>query len=197
LLTYTLDKLMITDMSTVTTQLTRLFDGYKAECQQQGHPTILVEEDWLSPALLPGYVVNEESEWTPTPIETSDLDMFERLSDALETDIPQSIIDYYTRYWSLPVEATHSEGDLSLIFVWNPEDLERLRENLIGHALNKRRLRQTVSFFFATTEPYGDQILSVESDTGHVLLEKPGQKKFSVLAEDLETFLSQVTRLHP
>lgn len=187
---------MRTEMSTVTAQLTRLFDEYKTECQRQGYPTVLVEEDWLSPALLPGYEINEESEWMPTPIENSALDMFERLSEALEIDIPNSIIDYYTSYWSQPIQAIHSEGELSLIFVWNPEDLERLRENLIGHALNKRQLRQTISFFFATTEPYGDQILSVESDTGHVLLEKPGHKKFSVIAEDLGTFLSQTTCLH-
>ena len=183
-------------MSAVTAQLTRLFDEFKTECQHQGNPTILVEEDWLSPALLPGYQVDQESEWLPTAIEHSTLDMFERLSDALEIEIPQSIIDYYTAAWSQPLQATHTEGELSLIFVWNPEDLERLRENLIGHALNKRRLRQTISFFFATTEPDGEQILSVESDTGRVLLEKPGQKKFSVIAEDLETFLSQVSCLH-
>ncbi|WP_173495224.1 MULTISPECIES: SecY-interacting protein Syd [unclassified Marinobacterium] len=183
-------------MSAVTAQLTRLFDEFKTECKQQGNPTLLVEEDWLSPALLPGYEVDQESEWLPSPINNSTLDMFERLSEALEIEIPQSIIDYYTSCWSQPILATHTEGELSLIFVWNPEDLERLRENLIGHALNKRRLRQNISFFFATTEPDGDQILSVESDTGRVLLEKPGQKKFSVIAEDLESFLSQVTCIH-
>jgi len=183
-------------MSAVTAQLTRLFDEFKTECQHLGNPTILIEEDWLSPALLPNYEIDQESEWLPTAIEHSNLDMFERLSDALEIDIPQSIIDYYTSVWSQPLQATHTEGELSLIFVWNPEDLERLRENLIGHALNKKRLRQTISFFFATTEPDGEQILSVESDTGRVLLEKPGQKKFSVIAEDLETFLSQVSCLH-
>jgi SecY interacting protein Syd len=182
-------------MSNVTAQLTRLFDEYKKECQRQGYPTVLVEEDWLSPALLPGYEINEESEWMPTPIENSALDMFERLSEALEIDIPHSIIDYYTSYWSQPIKATHSEGELSLIFVWNPEDLERLRENLIGHALSKRRLRQTISFFIATTEPDGEQIISVECGSGRVLLERPGHKKFSVLADDLETFLSQVASL--
>jgi SecY interacting protein Syd len=196
LLTYALDKLERNDMSAVTAQLTRLFDEFKTECKQQGNPTLLVEEDWLSPALLPGYEVDQESEWLPSPINNSTLDMFERLSEALEIEIPQSIIDYYTSYWSQPILATHTEGELSLIFVWNPEDLERLRENLIGHALNKRRLRQNISFFFATTEPDGDQILSVESDTGRVLLEKPGQKKFSVIAEDLESFLSQVNCIH-
>lgn len=182
-------------MSAVTTQLTRLFDEFKTECLQHGNPTLLVEEDWLSPALLPGYEINQECEWQPTAIEDSSLDMFMRLADALEVDIPQSIIDYYTGYWSQPITATHIEGELSLIFVWNPEDLERLRENLIGHALNKRRLRQPISFFFATTEPDGGQILSVESSTGRVLLEKPGQKKFSVIAEDLAAFLSQVSCL--
>ena len=196
MLTYPLDKLERNDMSAVTAQLTRLFDEFKTECQQQGHPTILVEEDWLSPALLPGYEVDQESEWLPATIDDATLDMFERLSDALEIEIPQSIIDYYTSYWSQPILATHTEGELSLIFVWNPEDLERLRENLIGHALHKRRLRQSISFFFATTEPDGDQILSVESGTGRVLLEKPGQKKFSVIDDDLESFLNQVTRIH-
>lgn len=196
MLIYALDKLERNDMSAVTAQLTRLFDEFTTECQQHGNPTILVEDDWLSPALLPGFEVDHECEWLPASIENTPLDMFERLSDALEIDVPQSIIDYYTCFWSQPILANHTEGELSLIFVWNPDDLERLRENLIGHALNKKRMRQTISFFFATTEPDGDQILSVESGTGRVLLEKPGQKKFSVIAEDLETFLSQVTCLH-
>ena len=112
MLIYALDKLERNDMSAITAQLTRLFDEFTSECQQQGNPTILVEDDWLSPALLPGFEVDHECEWLPASIENTPLDMFERLSDALEIDIPQSIIDYYTCFWSQPILANHTEGEL-------------------------------------------------------------------------------------
>jgi len=87
------------------------------------------------------------------------------------------------------VEATAQEGHVSLILLWNPSDAERLVENLIGHALAKRRVRAPFTVFFACTEPESDLFLSVDNATGEVVLEKPGAKPLRTVAPSLTAFL--------
>ena len=184
-------------MTSVAQQLDRLVREYEDIQTAISWPTTLVESDWLSPCLIQPYTENEMAAWRPT-LRATQNDMFDRLSEALETEIPEALVTFYTRYLSLSLYMQHPEGHLSLIQVWNDKDMERLRENLIGHALNKRRLKQPLSLFIGVTEPDGQQIISVELQSGQVLLETPGKKPFRVLADDLESFLSQLTAIaHP
>ena len=78
---------------------------------------------------------------------------------------------------------------MSLILLWNPADAERLVENLIGHALAKRRARAPFTVFFACTEPESDLFLSVDNETGEVVLEAPGAKPMRTVAPSLTVFL--------
>ena len=95
------------------------------------------------------------------------------------------------------MEAEAPDGHVSLIMLWNPDDADRLIENLIGHALAKRRAKSPFSVFFACTEPDSELFLTVENGTGHVLLEKPGYKPIREVAEDLSSFLSELTPASP
>jgi len=115
-------------------------------------------------------------------------DLFERIGDALATPVHPDIARYYSRYWSDPLPARCATGDLNLLFVWNPEDFERLRANLIGHLLDCRRNKRPASLFFGCTEPE-EYILSVNNSTGEVLLEQPGSKKFDRVAPSLSEFI--------
>ncbi len=90
---------------------------------------------------------------------------------------------------------------MSLILLWNAEDAARLIENLIGHALAKRRAKSPLSIFFACTEQDSELFLSVENTTGQVLIEKPGHKPVDVVAENLASFIDALVpappELHP
>ncbi len=129
--------------------------------------------------------------WRPTRQQRSH-DLFQGLSAALETEIHPDLITYYGRYWSDPIPATYTDGDLSLLFVWNDEDYERLRGNLIGHALTKRKQKRPLTFFFACTEPE-DLILSLDNSSGSVVLEEPGRPPIREVAPSLAAFLQQLT----
>lgn len=181
-------------MTLVGHQLKRIFEEYKHLQEPLGWPQERVESDWLSPCFIGTPLSGQDHPWCPVVNQDDANTMFKRLGDALNESVPESIANYYDYGWSQCLRAKHPQGELSLIFVWNQDDMERLRANLIGHALNKRKLKQPISYFFATTEPDGEKILSVEGQSGRVLLERPGRKDYSVVSESLALFLEEV---HP
>lgn len=122
---------------------------------------------------------------------------FAGLERALELSIHPDIKRYYGRYWSGGLEAEADEGHVSLLLLWNGEDADRLVENLIGHALAKRRARTPFTVFFACTEPESDLFLSVDNETGKVVLEAPGQKPLRVVADSLAQFLAGLCPASP
>ena len=121
--------------------------------------------------------------------------MFKRLEEALGYSIHPDVIAWYSRYWSDPLPASCSEGDLNLLFLWNEQDTERLRSNLIGHLLNKQKLKHKPTLFFACTEPDGEMFLSVDNESGEVWLEQPGKQPQRKLANSLTEFISGLTAL--
>ena len=122
---------------------------------------------------------------------------FAGLENALETTIHPDIKAYYGAFWSGGLEARASEGHVSLILLWNPADADRLVENLIGHAMAKQRARAPFSVFFACTEANSELFLSVDNDSGRVLLERPGRKPLRTVAESLAAFLSELEPASP
>ncbi|KXI28169.1 SecY-interacting protein [Paraglaciecola hydrolytica] len=110
---------------------------------------------------------------------------------ALDLQLHPSISTYYQCYWSEHLSAQHASGKLELIQLWNEADFERLQQNLIGHILMKRRLKQTETIFFALTEEE-DFILSVKNMSGEVVLEQIGLEPKQVIAPDIASFLSSI-----
>lgn len=161
------------------------------QLHQDALPTIDFDSEWLSPCYLKNTDEGQPSQWQPVK-QTVATDMFERLAEALETPLHPDICAYYTTFWSDPLLAQSSEGDLVLLQAWNEADIERLRSNLIGHALNKRRQRQPLTLFFACTEP-DDGILSINNDDGSVWLEYPGKPPVREIAPSLTEFLARLT----
>jgi len=129
-------------------------------------------------------------QWQPTLREPCN--DFAGLERALETPIHPDIVDYYGRYWGQNLECTSREGHVSLILLWNQEDIDRLIENLIGHSLSQKRSRSPFSIFFANTEPDSDYFLSVQNTSGRVVLERPGRKPVREVAPTLAAFLARL-----
>ena len=119
-------------------------------------------------------------------------DDFAGLEAALEMPIHPDIKTHYSRFWSANLDALAPDGCVSLLFLWNQQDVDRLVENLIGHALACRHNRTPFSAFFACTEDDSDLFLTINNTTGEVQLEEPGKKPIRTVAGSLEEFVAQL-----
>jgi len=158
------------------------------------------DPDWRSPcergAPFAGADGGHYIAWRPVrreaPRDLPTERLFSGLEHALDLILHPDIKDYYGRYWSAGLDAQAPDGPVGLILLWNPFDFDRLVENLIGHALAKRRQRAPFTTFFAGTDPDSEYFLSVDNDSGQVLLEHPGKRPLRVVAENLAEFLDSL-----
>lgn len=111
---------------------------------------------------------------------------------ALKMTFHEDIKTFYGRYWSEGLNASAPRGELQLLQAWNEDDFERLLQNLVGHILMKRRLKQPETLFFAVTDD-DDFIISLDNASGRVMLEQVGLEPEEVLAESLADFLAELT----
>lgn len=158
--------------------------------QQQSTLRIQYDNDWPSICYQQNVEQGDWVDWKPE-LQNEKLS-FSKLEQALEIKLDEQYCAYFTRYFSENLPATASRGDCELLQVLSATDFERLQENLIGHILMKRRLRQPETLFFAMTSD-DDFILTVDNTSGAVLLERVGKKSDEVLAEDLASFINQLT----
>ncbi|MBT4162709.1 MAG: SecY-interacting protein Syd [Gammaproteobacteria bacterium] len=155
---------------------------------EPGVLTLPFDSEWRSDCEL--YQAGDQTCWRPVP--QSPVVSFAGLTNAVEADIHPDIEAYYTSYWSGTLEAESEEGRVSLIQLWNSEDFDRLVANLIGHALAKSRARHPFTVFFANTEPDSELFLSIDNETGTVLLEEPGKAPLREVESDIDTFLRRL-----
>ncbi|MDP2716132.1 SecY-interacting protein [Rheinheimera sp.] len=137
-----------------------------------------------------GAIVDNTVQWQPL-LQQPAAD-FSNVEQALELKLHDDIKAFYQLYYGAGLAAVHPRGKLALLMVWNSEDIKRLQENIIGHILMKRRLKQRETVFFATTEDDA-VLLSVLNSTGEVYLEHVGREVTEKLADNLADFLAQLT----
>lgn len=154
------------------------------------------DPDWRSPCET-GPPEDGNVPFRPRRRDPSPPGLLAGLAAALGRPVPAALETYYGRYWSGDLELEAPRGPVSLILLWNEEDAERLAENLLGHALQQRRLRRRPTLFFACTTPDSDRILSLDEETGEVVLERPGTRDDRVVAPDLASFLDTLTPRAP
>jgi SecY interacting protein Syd len=152
-------------------------------------PIIEQAEDWPSPCEQ-GLHQEVFSLWQPTKVKEALT--FDNVESALEVQLHQDIKQYFTTMYSDSLDASCSEGDLSLLFAWNEKDFARLQENIIGHILMKTKLKQKLTVFFAITDDE-DHILSLDNATGAVWVEKVGCEPHKKIADSLAEFIEQLT----
>jgi len=177
--------------------LKQFFEQYIGD-HQQAHgclPAIEQDDEWASPCeqLTSDKTQLTEGEvyWQPIAIENSEELSFENVESALDFILHDDIKTYFTSFYSESLDARCDEGELSLLFAWNLNDFQRLQENIIGHILMKRRLKQQETVFFAVTDEE-DMIISIENATGAVWVERVGCKPHKKLSDSLTQFISQL-----
>lgn len=160
----------------------------------QQHP-LMTWADPASPSPCQiGRIKAEQVQWQP--VKQTQPANFANIEQALELELHADIKTFYQLYFGAGLSAEHPRGKLMLLMVWNDDDVKRLQENIIGHIIMKRRLKQRETVFFATTED-DDILLSVLNSTGEVYLEHVGQEVTEKLADNLAQFLSQLTPCSP
>lgn len=167
--------------------LRRFTARYVQQWQQQtGHLPVSV--DLLDvPSLCTVGALNDRVMWQPQPFSLpASLEAVER---ALDIQLQPDIIAFYTTQFAGDMAATFEQQPLTLLQVWSEPDFTRLQENLIGHLVMKRRLKQSPTLFIATTESE-EEVIALCNLTGEVILEQPGSKKRAVLASEMSKFLN-------
>ncbi len=155
-------------------------------------PVTEYDRQWLSPCQQGKPFMSEQMQYSIywQPVQRADNQDLEGLERALEINLHPDIRVFFSRYWADHIDAVFEQGNLNLMFVWNEADMQRLIENQLGHALNKIRNKQELTFFIACTD--SDYIISMANQSGQVVLERPGYAIEKVLAQNLTEFLDKL-----
>lgn len=157
------------------------------QLENQRLPSVAFDPPWPSPCTdIDG---NEPGEtvlfWRP--IERKASGLFTSIESALEMKFHPDLDAFYGAFWSNGLSVEFNDLPFNLIQIWNEEDQENLKQNLLGHAFAKRKNRLPMTLFIGATS--GNDVICVDQESGQVVLEKPGYKAHEVLAENLEAFL--------
>lgn len=157
------------------------------QMENQRLPSVSFDPPW--PSLCTEIEGNEDGDtvlfWRP--IERKASGLFENLESALELRFHPDVEAFYGAFWANGLSVVVGDLHFDLIQIWNQEDEEKLKQNLLGHAFAKRKNRLPMSWFIGATA--GNDVICVDQESGQVVLEKPGYKAHEVLAENLESFL--------
>lgn len=126
--------------------------------------------------------------WCPVAAEGKSLTIVEQVINI--TLHPDAHYFYQTQYAG-DMQAVFNDVSLSLIQVWNDEDFARLEQHLIAHLTMQKKLKRRPSVFIASTND-DTEIISIDNQTGNILLERLIDNKNTLLADNLIEFLAQL-----
>lgn len=171
--------------------LDSFFARYLAREEQRtgGLPRVAFDADWPSPAQCGEPSADGTVAWRPCRQQPAG--SLDGLETALALSVHPDAVAFYTRYFAAHVDASYEQGALSLLFVWNTADFDLAQGNLIGHALEKRRVRQPFTVFIANIDD--GRFLSIDNDSGRVMLEVLGARKPLEVAPSLGDFMDRLT----
>ncbi|WP_017444877.1 SecY-interacting protein [Gayadomonas joobiniege] len=152
--------------------------------RQTNQRQIDIDPDWLSPCLID----LDKGTWQPV---WRDADL-SNIETALALTLNDTVKQFYTSCYAPSLDASFKEHQLTLLQVWNDEDFEILQENIIGHLMMKKRLKQTATIFIASTSD-DNFLISVKNTSGEVVLEPVGKEPVVVLADSLPEFINRLT----
>jgi len=166
--------------------LTRYINLFSA--QDHKLPKANFEPFWPSPCLIEDFD-NKDALWRPK--ERKNYQLFDQLESSLEIIFHPDIKQFYGSFWSNGIAVEREDINFNLIQIWNEEDEEHLKENILGHVFAKIKSRLPLSFFIGCT--FGDDVICLEQESGKIVLEKPGRKAHKELSPNMESFLISLT----
>ncbi|WP_325891857.1 SecY-interacting protein [Grimontia sp. NTOU-MAR1] len=125
------------------------------------------------------------------PVQREELADFSNVEEGIGISLHEDIKSFYAAQYCGDMAAKFDEHSLEIIQVWSEEDLPRLQENMLGHLLMQKRLKQNPTIFVAATDDELD-VISICNVSGEVIKERIGTKERMVLAPNIEVFLEQL-----
>ena len=168
--------------------LAAFFDTYVElwKSERDSLPMAGFDKEWPSPCTRE--VLGEKASWLP--VERQPKGSLAGVGDGFDTIIHPDLDTYFSSYFSDNIKAHFQDKLLELLFAWSEDDFTRLQENLIGHGVAKQRARQDLTFFFALIDD--DRFLSIENQSGRVVLEVLGSRKTTVIAESMTDLFAEL-----
>lgn len=172
--------------------LDRLLKRYVDHYQRESGSLPTQEHDpaWPSHCVVGEPDADGMVRWRPH--ERDSIADFSGLERALDVEIHPDIKTFYGSYWGNAMQLEAEEGGLTLIQIWNDEDFDRLVENILGHAMAKRRIKAPLTVFIACADE-GELILSIDNESGCVVLEEPGSPPIRQVSSSLSEFLDRLS----
>lgn len=153
-------------------------------------PSVEWDKQWDSKCIVDSTPDNQGLvHWTPTKRPHENI--FSAMEQALNVEFHPDILTFYSSYWSDGLVVSHETGEISLIQIWNQQDEEMLKENILGHAFAKKKNRLPLTVFIGCT--YDDQIVAVDNDSGSIVIERAGFASHTTLAGNMTEFLDSLT----
>ncbi|MBY6186978.1 SecY-interacting protein [Marinobacter hydrocarbonoclasticus] len=115
---------------------------------------------------------------------------FDNVETALELTLHPALSEFYGHFFAgnLSFDADFGRGEL--LQPWNQADFEYLQENLIGHLLMKKKLKQPPTLFIGLVE---ESMLVLDNADGSVWIEVPGQQPSEKVADSIDALLLKLT----
>lgn len=98
------------------------------------------------------------------------------LANALELEFPDELNQFYGHMFAGSILASVDGHQVELLQAWNEDDFDLLQQNITGHVLMKRKLKQAPSVFIGLTDQ-DDLLVTVLVETGEVCLEYVGKNR--------------------
>ena len=152
------------------------------------------DAQWPSPCLVdPDNVAKDHwVKWQPISRQNDPSANLQHLGTALEVKIPEIIEHFYCAYYADHLAVNLDGRVMTLLQVWNEEDFVRLQENIIGHVLMKRRLKQPDTIFIGVTDD-DEELISIIPSSGEVVFEYVGRTPHQIVANSLQEFIGYLT----
>ena len=150
------------------------------------YPLIAHDEQWPSPSEVGE--VDEEGNIQWQGAHQQPAGSLSDLANALELEFPKELSELYGHMYGGSILAVIDGHQVELLQAWNSDDFDMLQQNITGHVLMKRKLKQPETVFIGLTDQ-DDLLVSVLVHSGEVCLEHVGKNTHHVLAPNINAFL--------